>query len=167
MPNISAQDSGHFRTHHLSSDTKDAPLTPGHLSRPSRGDQTSSYALDVRTVTNSWSFEIFSWLLATVSTVILLIVLATFRHRPVSHWHSNVSLNTVVNVVSQIAQTAILVPVAACISQLKWLWARKDAKLLDIEDINDARGGLFSSLFLLRKRREKCEVLRLGYERRR
>ena len=58
-------------------------------------------------------------MLAMLSTVIILVVLAVFRKQPISHWHSNITLNTLVNVVSQIAQTAILVAVAACISHLK------------------------------------------------
>lgn len=66
------------------------------------------------------------------------------------------------NVVSQIAQTAILVPVAACIGQLKWLWVRKEAQLQDMDKINDASSGPLSSVFLLHKRREMCEVRRLG-----
>ena len=162
MENISHQSSDNSHGHNPSVDADNAPLSPGNPSQPNERNQRSNYALNARTLTTWWGFEFLAWLLATLSTVIILIVLAIFRNQPVSHWHSNITLNTVVNVVSQIAQTAILVPVAACISQVKWLWVRKEANLQDMEDINEASAGPFSSVFLLRKRREMCEANRLG-----
>ena len=109
-----------------------------------------------------WGFEILTWLLATLSTVIILVALAIFRNQPVSHWHSDITLNAVVSVVSQIAQTAILVPVAACISQMKWIWVRKEARLRDMDEIHDASRGPLATLFLLRERREMSEIYRPG-----
>ena len=161
MESISRESLDGLDVHDPSVDAEDVPTSPGHPSQHNERDRTSSYALDARTLIVWWGFEFFTWMLATLSTVIIFIVLAVFRNQPVSHWHSNITLNTVVNVVSQIAQTAILVPVAACISQLKWLWVREDAKLQDMDDINDASGGPLSSVCLLRKRREMCEVHRL------
>ena len=161
MQGISRQSLDRSDVHDPSIDAEDVPMSPGHHSQHHERER-SSYALDARTLTLWWGFEFLTWMLATLSTVIILIVLAIFREQPVSHWHSSITLNTVVNVVSQVAQTAILVPVAACIDQLKWLWVRKEAKLQDMDDINDASGGPLSSVFLLRKRREMCEVHRLG-----
>ena len=161
MESISRQSLDRSDVHDPSVDAEDVPMSLGHPSQHNERDRRSSYALDARTLTVWWGFEFLTWMLATLSTVIIIIVLAIFCRQPVSHWHSNITLNTVINIVSQIAQTAILVPVAACISQLKWLWVRKEAKLHDMDNINDASSGPLSSVFLLRKRREMSEVHRL------
>jgi hypothetical protein len=67
-----------------------------------------------------WKCEIATWLLGSLafgSTVGLLI---TYHNRPLSDWKSNIRPAPVVATLSQVAQSAFLYSVSACIGQLKW-----------------------------------------------
>lgn len=83
--------------------------------------------------------------------VIIFIVLGIFNDQPLRSWHSGLSLNTLINVVSQIAQTAVFVPVAASISQMKWIWYSKSKPVEEIEDFDKASRGPMDSLWLITK----------------
>ena len=92
MESISRQS---LDVHDPSVDAEVVPVSPGHPSQHNERDRRSSYALDARTLTVWWGFEFITWMLATLSTVIIIAVLAIFHKQPVSHWHSNLTLNTV------------------------------------------------------------------------
>lgn len=104
-----------------------------------------------RNLDDNWTLEILCWLLALVSLAIILIVLGKFNNQPLNNWHSGLSLNTLINVVSQIAQTAVFVPVAASISQLKWIWYSKSRPVGEMKDFDKASRGPIDSLWLIVK----------------
>ena len=105
-----------------------------------------------RYILDSWWFEFLSWLLATVMLLALLILLGKFDGKSLSEWHSNLTMNTIIAVVSQLVQMVLLVPIASSISQLQWLWYRDTKPLKDMSYFQDASTGLMSSLVLLYKR---------------
>ena len=109
-------------------------------------------SLFTRAFTSSWGFEFLCWLLAAASLVVIIIVLAIFNGVPLANWHSSITLNTLVNVLSTIGQIAILVPVAESISQLKWLWYRRSRAIGDMEAFDEASRGPISSIWLVLKR---------------
>ena len=111
-----------------------------------------------RYISDSWWFEFLSWLAATVILLALLILLSKFNKRSLSDWHSNLSLNTVIAVLSQLVQMILMVPIASSLSQLQWLWYRNRKPLKDISYFQDASTGLMSSLVLLYKRRASLIV---------
>ena len=111
-----------------------------------------------RYISDSWWFEFLSWLLATVMLLALLILLGKFKGKSLSEWHSNLSLNTIIAVISQLVQMVLLVPIASSISQLQWLWYRNRKPLKDISYFQEASTGLMSSLVLLCKRRTSLIV---------
>ena len=82
----------------------------------------------------------------------LLILLGLFNNNPLSDWHSGLTLNTIIAVVSQLVQMVLLVPIASSLSQLQWLWFRDRKPLKDISYFQDASTGLMSSLVLVYKR---------------
>ncbi|KAL8895346.1 MAG: hypothetical protein Q9207_008206 [Kuettlingeria erythrocarpa] len=82
---------------------------------------------------------------------ILLVLLAKFDQRPLSRWHSRLSLNTIIAVLSQLAQACLLLPIARSISQLQWLWYRKQSPLADMSYFDEGSRGLIDSLLLLFK----------------
>lgn len=104
-----------------------------------------------RIFSDTWTLEILCWLLALLSLVIILIVLGIFNGQPLQNWHSGLSLNTLINVVSQIAQTALFVPVAASISQMKWIWYSKIRPVGEMENFDKASRGPMDSLWLITK----------------
>lgn len=102
------------------------PMTgdPDYVMVPTNGDKDSlileepSGSLRSRFFRPSWTLEILAWLLGAVTLAILIIALAIYNKNPLSRWHSNVSVNTVVNALTTIASTALIFPVASAIAQL-------------------------------------------------
>ncbi|KAL8716979.1 MAG: hypothetical protein Q9225_005740 [Loekoesia sp. 1 TL-2023] len=87
-------------------------------------------SLYTRLAEDSWALEILAWLLGVVTPAILIIVLAVFNGKPLSHWHSSVSVNTLVNALTTIASTALIFPIASSIAQLRWLWLQKKERVV-------------------------------------
>ena len=109
-----------------------------------------------RLFTNSWGLETLGWLCATLMLVVLIIILAIFDGKAVGEWHSGLTLNTIIQVITQMAQMTIILPVSAGISQLKWLWYHSEKRpLRDMQYFQEATTGPFGSLVLLWKRRTK------------
>ncbi|KAL9580095.1 MAG: hypothetical protein Q9212_004696 [Teloschistes hypoglaucus] len=84
-----------------------------------------------------WGWEIAAWLLAAVSLVALLIVFGTYSGNPLSQWRSGITPSTVVQILSQFGQTALLAPVTSCICQSMWLWLKKASKEMQPMDQSD------------------------------
>ncbi len=149
-----------FTSHH-DSQYQPAPLhdTPeeGSIPTEARGSSHKRSIYD-RYILDSWWLEVLSWLVATVLLLALLILLGHFNKKPLSEWHSKLSLNTIIAVVSQLVQMVLLVPIASSLSQLQWLWYRNRKPLKDISYFQEASTGLGSSLVLLFKRRASLIV---------
>ncbi|KAL8760621.1 MAG: hypothetical protein Q9184_003202 [Pyrenodesmia sp. 2 TL-2023] len=121
------------------------PKPPGHHDSdyvivPTNGDRDGlileepSGSLRSRFFRPSWTLEILSWLLGAVTLAILIIALAIYNKTPLSRWHSNVSVNTVVNILTTIASIALIFPVASAIAQLGWLhMSEQQRPLSDLE----------------------------------
>lgn len=113
------------------------------------------------TIVRVWIWEILTWLLSTLAMVSIAALLVSFKDQPKSKWKAVFELSTIVAALSQVAQSALLVSVAACISQLKWSWLKNDqqcrarsASAMDIDHFDEAsRGPNGSFLMLLRMRR--------------
>ncbi|KAF2661085.1 hypothetical protein K491DRAFT_674373 [Lophiostoma macrostomum CBS 122681] len=101
-----------------------------------------------------WSWELFAWAFATLSIAAVMLLLIVFDERLVSDWESRIGINTMVAVLCQAAVSALLVPVTASISQLKWIWYQNRRDLSDLEAFDHASRGPQGSLrFLFRKHR--------------
>ncbi|KAL8704139.1 MAG: hypothetical protein Q9201_002689 [Fulgogasparrea decipioides] len=105
-----------------------------------------------RFFTDSWGLEICSWSAATLLLVILLILLKQFDDKSLSQWHSRLSLNTIIAVLSQLAQSCLLVPIASGLRQLQWLWYRTEKPLKDLSYFDESSRGVIESVILLFKR---------------
>ena len=105
-----------------------------------------------RYILDSWWLEFLAWLLAAVMLLALLVLLGKFNGKSLSKWHSYLTLNTIIAVVSQLVQMVLLVPIGSSLSQLQWLWYRNRKPLEDISYFQDASTGIMSSLVLLYKR---------------
>ena len=83
---------------------------------------------------NSWARELLAWALAALALIILIIVLAIYNGQPLDDWHSSVSVNTLVNVLTTIASIALIYPVASAIAQMRWLsLAKRESPVADME----------------------------------
>ena len=114
--------------------------------------EPSIYDRYIAYISDSWWLEFISWLMATGMLLALLILLGKFNGKSLSEWHSKLTLNTIIAVVSQLVQMVLLVPIASSLSQLQWLWYRNRKPLKDISYFQEAGTGLVSSVVLLYKR---------------
>ena len=86
--------------------------------------------------TNGWGWELLALFIAAVSLLTLVVVFVVFKNKSLSQWSSGLSPNTIVSVLSQIGQTAVLVPVTSCICQSMWIWLGNGARITDTEGTN-------------------------------
>jgi hypothetical protein len=114
--------------------------------QPTKGQQSSRYKL------LEWRWELFKWALGTSALITVFILLLWFKEKPVSAWRSNVQMTAIIAALAQTAQSALMVPVAACIGQLKWTWFRANPqRTIDLETYDMASRGPEGSLKLLFK----------------
>lgn len=115
--------------------------------------QTQSTREWVHEISN-WSWELLAWLFGTLSILAIVLVLPFFNQKLLSQWKSIISINTTVSVLSQAAVSTLLVSVAACIGQMKWVCYQSERILSDIEAFDLASRGPGGSLrFLCSMRR--------------
>ncbi|MCJ1270468.1 hypothetical protein MMC22_010365 [Lobaria immixta] len=119
---------------------------------PEAESHSPKQSLYTRIFDESWGFEVLLWFVALLSLVVILVILGMFNGQPLQNWHSGLTVNTLLHVLSQIAQSAVFVPVASSISQLKWIWYDKRRAIGEMEDFDKASRGLIDSLRLIMKR---------------
>ena len=112
-------------------------------------------------ITNWWTLEILSWLSAAWALAMIALTLGLYHGRPLPHWPSGITMNSLLSVLSQIGQWGLMGSVAKTLGQLKWLWfARRKRPLMDYVAFDEASKGPWGSLLLLVKRRLMCVVTR-------
>jgi hypothetical protein len=129
--------------------TTDAALNEGSFSeKDTRGPSQSR---SVRTLLWEWKWELATWLLGTGALASLVVLLVVFQGRSLKEWTFGISLAAVVAVLSQVAQSALLVSVSSCIGQLKWDWLRSKRSASDLGKFEEASRGSQGSIMLLPK----------------
>ena len=167
---ISREDTSYHHSTQHPDNYQGRPQNPAHTSDPATSDllpdKKSRRRVYDRAFVDGWGWELFAWLLAATSLIALIIVFAAFRDKALAQWKSNITPNTVVSILSQIGQTAILAPVTVCICQSGWLYLagkgrivpslfkHRNPQLADMQAYDDGSRGPISSLFLLWKHPE-------------
>ncbi|KAF2802018.1 uncharacterized protein BDZ99DRAFT_429256 [Mytilinidion resinicola] len=67
-----------------------------------------------------WWWEIGAAMLGTVSMLLIIAVLFKVQNKPLQDWTLPIQPNSLIAVFTTIGRTAIMVPIASCIAQLKW-----------------------------------------------
>lgn len=57
---------------------------------------------------SEWLWELLAWLLSTLTFAGTVILLKKFNRSPTTDWHQNIQLSTVVAVLAQVTQSALL-----------------------------------------------------------
>jgi hypothetical protein len=96
----------------------------------------------------SWIWETSGSALGIISLALLVAFLAKIDGTAYDRWQYSISPNTVVSVITTIGKAAILVPVSACLSQLKWNRYRKVNRLSDLQALDEASRGAWGSTVL-------------------
>ncbi|KAI0864701.1 hypothetical protein F4860DRAFT_463187 [Xylaria cubensis] len=99
-----------------------------------------------------WWWEIGAAVLSTTSLIVLFILLFNSNGQPLQSWPLPIQPNSLIAVLTTIAKTSMMVPVASCLSQLKWRhFMHRSRPLNHFQVIDDAsRGPWGSFVFLIR-----------------
>jgi hypothetical protein len=104
-----------------------------------------------------WWWEIASASLSVICMILLLVLLLQVDSRPLESWKLPIQVNSVVAVFTTVAKTSMMVPVAACLSQLKWRhYLRRSDRLINLQFFDDASRGPWGSAMLLLSLRRRA-----------
>ena len=107
-------------------------------------------------VYRTWFMEFFAILIAFTFMGLILAVCGLYHNHLINlddKGSFTTPPNSTLNILVSIMRTAMLLPVASGIAQLKWAWYRNRRKLDDMESFDEAARGVVGSLHILRKPR--------------
>lgn len=105
-------------------------------------------------VTDSWAMEYTGLAIAIATMGAIGAILGIFNGRPLSDWPYSLNLSTILSIFATVLKGSMLLPVCACLGQLKWSWYHHTSKRLDDFEVFDAasRGPLGAVVLLYRLR---------------
>ena len=118
----------------------------GAESPDTSGKHQSSRSLYEKHVVDGWLTELLAVLVGSVSIVGLCILLKRYDGQPAPRSNAigsvDITLNTVVSILSTIGRASLLLAVSECISQSKWNWYLSKYKpLKDMDTFDQASRG--------------------------
>lgn len=116
-----------------------------------------------------WTLELVASLLSLVTFAIIVVVLNHYDGRPQRDWpYNHLTINSLIALLSTINRAALVLPIAAGLSQGKWLWfsPRKRGvasarSLADLDVFDNASRSVWGSFQLLRRIRPR-HIVSLG-----
>jgi len=97
-----------------------------------------------------WLWEFASLAVSTLAMTVIIIILFKVDGTALSDWAFPIQPNSMVSVFMTISKSALLVPIAECISQSKWLQFRRAPRPLALLDgFDEASRGPWGSFMLL------------------
>lgn len=98
----------------------------------------------------SWTVEIICFAIALSALAAVIGVLAHYNRKPMPEWPTGITLNTLIAILTAIANAALATPLQQGLSQLKWInFKRESRPLTDMEVFDDASRGIWGSIKLL------------------
>ncbi|KAH6860382.1 hypothetical protein B0T12DRAFT_316241, partial [Alternaria alternata] len=94
-----------------------------------------------RYLVHTWQWELYVWSLGTAGIIAIVALLICFNGVQQRYWNSKIQINAFIAALSQLSQSALIVPVSSSIGQSKWTWLRKDRKAIDIDRFDAASRG--------------------------
>ena len=73
-------------------------------------------------LSDSWALEYMAMTIAMAALAAIFIILIFYNGQPLGNWPHSIQLNTVLSTLATVVKGFLLMPVCACLSQLKWLW---------------------------------------------
>ncbi|KAI1735145.1 hypothetical protein F4680DRAFT_470214 [Xylaria scruposa] len=97
-----------------------------------------------------WWWEIGAAILSIASLLVLFILLSKSNGQPLQSWSLPIQPNSLIAVLTTVAKTSMMVPVASCLSQLKWRhFMHRPGPLNQFQVIDDASRGPWGSFIFL------------------
>ncbi|KAL0938721.1 uncharacterized protein CTRU02_205331 [Colletotrichum truncatum] len=121
----------------VSDDTYQVPTKDFLPSRPSKNIKAFHWW---------WWWEIAAAFLSITSMCLIIAVLFHVQNRPLAKWTWNIQPSSVISVLTTIGKTAMMVPITACLSQLKWRHVQLRPRPLNhLQVFDDASRGPWGS----------------------
>ena len=103
-----------------------------------------------------WLFELSSLLMGTGAFIALIVILSRHQNKVVPDMGSiagiGITLNTIVSILATVGRACMLLPVAECINQQKWLWFSGSPRpLVHLDTFDQGSRGASGSLIMLWK----------------
>ncbi|KAI0400350.1 hypothetical protein F4802DRAFT_585226 [Xylaria palmicola] len=97
-----------------------------------------------------WWWEILALVACIASAVGLVVLLKLINNTTLQQWFLPIQPNSVISILTTISKTAMLVPAASCLNQLKWhYFSNGPRKLIDLEHFDAASRGPWGSFVLI------------------
>ncbi|KAI0009541.1 hypothetical protein F4779DRAFT_582058 [Xylariaceae sp. FL0662B] len=97
-----------------------------------------------------WWWEIAGSILSITSVGLVILVLTRTDNQPITSWPHSIRPNSLISVLTTIAKTSMMVPIASCLSQLKWDHFQYRPNALDhLQLYDDASRGPWGSFWLI------------------
>lgn len=97
-----------------------------------------------------WLWEMLSVIVSIACVSAILIILLHYDGKQVPNWKWGLIINGIVSFLSPVAKSAMILPIAEAISQLKWNWFRHGYHpILDFDLLDDASRGPWGCAVLL------------------
>jgi hypothetical protein len=156
--------------------TGKAASTEIRIDQVSESDDSTPPRLNSGQTKFSWTWQIASAVISVAGLLAIVAVLLSIQHNPrLASWtlsssskvsrviSSNISPNTLIAIFAAISKAALLVAVADCIGQLKWIRFEEKSHLLkELEVYDEATRGPWGSLKLLFTMRHTALLAALG-----
>lgn len=98
----------------------------------------------------SWTVEIFCFVIAVSALAAVIGVLAHYNGKSMPDWPTGMTLNTLIAILTAIANAVLATPLQQGLSQLKWInFKRESRPLTDMDAFDDASRGFWGSIRLL------------------
>lgn len=117
---------------------------PGIYNKSNTRDRLQDWIKD-------WLFECLSAAFSLACVCAMIVIFAVKQNKPLKNFQFlNITLNTAVATLSTMSRTALMVPIASCLSQLKWIYFWGSARCLrEVQVFEDASRGPWGSVVLL------------------
>jgi hypothetical protein len=104
-----------------------------------------------------WAFEIFALVVSTLALLGLIILLRVTNGHKVPNWTIRpkytkplaVTINSVISIFATAVKSTVLIPVAAAMGELKWIWFNSGHRLTDIQIFESAARGPLGAAIML------------------
>jgi hypothetical protein len=100
-----------------------------------------------------WRWEVGSILVSVVCMSLIAAILFYMDGKPTQMWKLPIQPNSLVAVFSTVAKSALLVPIAESIGQLKWDFFRRSRSIIHMQTLDEASRGPWGAIILLWKTR--------------
>lgn len=98
----------------------------------------------------SWLIEYVSSFISIAAFVSIVVVLHQYDQKSMPSWPLDITLNTLLALLTAVSQTCFVYPVVQGLSQMKWNWfTGRERPLVDFENFDNASRGAWGSMLLV------------------